>query len=160
MMNDDEWRMSNDTMNGSQRLTVKDEAHQRLAVFVQDLPKGKGLKRRVRQQPEEQRDGVVRGKTFWVDDPAGWNGSKRSPKGQKEETGFLQAGPWGEREGTEEPGWLGKNSLAVQVVAREAVEGSRHHRNTRQAAVAALFQAKQLHHPETWAGGPQCVSIS
>lgn len=57
--------------------------------------------------------------------------------------------------GQEAPGGLGQHSLAVQVVAGEAVEGPRHHRDTRQAAVAALLQAKQLHHPETWPGGPQ-----
>lgn len=54
------------------------------------------------------------------------------------------------------PGRLGQHSLAVQVVAGEAVEGPRHHGDTRQAAVAALLQAKQLHHPESWPGGPQC----
>lgn len=79
------------TADGSQissswRLTVQNEAHHRLAVPVQDLPQGKGLQRCVRQQPEEQRDGVIRGQTFRVDEPAGWNGSGRSSKGQSNMT--------------------------------------------------------------------------
>lgn len=110
----------------SRRLTVKDEAHQWLAVSVQDLPQGKGLQRRVRQQPEEQRDGVVRGQTFWVDNPAGWNGSKTAPEGQKNPMGFSKQLS-DEKVGEGGPGRLGQNSLAVQVVAGEAVEGPRHH---------------------------------
>lgn len=69
-------------ISSSRRLTVQDEAHQRLAVPVQDLPQGEGLQRCVRQQPEEQRDGVVRGQTFRVDEPVEQSGSERSSKGQ------------------------------------------------------------------------------
>lgn len=73
-------------ISSSRRLTVQDEAHQRLAVPVQDLPQGKGLQRCVRQQPEEQRDGVIRGQTFRVDQPAGWDGSGREviPRSQQQ----------------------------------------------------------------------------
>ncbi len=53
----------------SVRLTVQDDAHQRLILLVENLPEGERLLRSVGQQSEQQGDGVVRGQPFRMDVP-------------------------------------------------------------------------------------------
>lgn len=50
---------------------VQDDPNQGLALLVEDLPKGEGFLRSVRQQAEEEGDGVVRWQPLGMDIPCG-----------------------------------------------------------------------------------------
>lgn len=54
---------------GGWRLTVNGDPDLGVVVAVGDLPDIKGFRWGVREQTEEQDDGVGRGKTFWMDLP-------------------------------------------------------------------------------------------
>lgn len=60
------------------KLTVQDDSGQRIVVLVENLPECKGLLRCIGQQPEQQRDGVVRGQPLRMDEPVSQDRNRRS----------------------------------------------------------------------------------